>query len=160
MCAVAKSRQTTYPSGSSSRPDVKPVTFRAAHGIGEPSKAKAMRYLNPIICALVLWTTAAAAQTCRLAMTGAACVTAGPPLPERESAILRLKANQPRGATLTPGTVLPRNQYNILLLADYYGLPAVKDGWVYMEVDRQVYRVDFRTYRVLEMVTDQTAANW
>ena len=119
-----------------------------------------MRYLILTFLTLSCFATASAAQNCRLALTGAGCVKAGPPLPERESAIVRLKSDQQRGEALMPGTILPRNRYNILLLADYYGLPAVQDGWVYMEVERNVYRVDFRTYRVLEMVTDQTAANW
>lgn len=119
-----------------------------------------MQYLTLIILTLVLGATTASAQSCRLALTGANCVKAGPPLPDRESAIVRLKSGQQRGEALAPGTILPRNQYNVLLLADYYGLPAVQDGWVYIEVERNVYRVDFRTYRVLEMVTDQTAANW
>jgi len=71
-----------------------------------------------------------------------------------------MRNNNWRGEPIRPGTVLPRNKYNILLLADYYGLPAVRDGWVYVEVERNVYRVDFRSFQVLEMVTDQTAANW
>ena len=77
-----------------------------------------------------------------------------------QSPINRLRDAQARGEPLQRGTILPRNKYNILLLADYYGLPPVKDGWVYISVERNIYRVDFRTYRVLEMVTDQTAANW
>jgi hypothetical protein len=100
------------------------------------------------------------ADACRLSVGGSKCVLAGPPAPEYQSLIIRMRDAVTRGAPLQTGTILPRNKYNILLLADYYGLPRVKDGWVYMEVERNVYRVDFRTYRVLELVTDQTAANW
>ena len=119
-----------------------------------------MRYSSLIAMALALGIVPASADACRLSTGGSKCVVAGPPLPERQSAIIQLRNSQERGEPIRPGTILPRNKYNILLLADYYGLPAVEDGWVYIEVERNVYRVDFRTYRVLEMVTDQTAANW
>ena len=119
-----------------------------------------MRYLSLTAFGLLVALAPVSAEACRLTTSGSKCVVAGPPLPERQSAIVRLRDAQQRGAPIAPGTILPRNKYNILLLADYYGLPAVQDGWVYIEVERNVYRVDFRTYRVLEMVTDQTAANW
>ncbi len=119
-----------------------------------------MRYTSVITAILLAVIAPTDADACRLSTSGSKCVLAGPPAPERQSAINRLRDAQARGAPIRPGTILPRNQYNILLLADYYGLPGVKDGWVYMEVERNVYRVDFRTYKVLELVTDQTAANW
>jgi len=119
-----------------------------------------MRYSSLTAIALATALLPVAADACRLSTAGSKCVLAGPPLPERQSAIVQLRNAQQRGEPIRAGTILPRNKYNILLLADYYGLPAVRDGWVYIEVERNVYRVDFRTYRVLEMVTDQTAANW
>jgi hypothetical protein len=58
------------------------------------------------------------------------------------------------------GDVLPRGEYSIILDTAYYGLPPVSDGWVYMRVDQDAYRVDWQTHRVLEQVTDQAAANF
>jgi hypothetical protein len=58
------------------------------------------------------------------------------------------------------GDVLPRGEYSIILDTAYYGLPPVSDGWVYMRVDQNAYRVDWQTHRVLEQVTDQAAANF
>ena len=100
------------------------------------------------------------ASACLIDTGASKCVPAGPPAPEYRSRIMQMRSQSWRGEPLAPGTILPRNKYNILLVADYYGLPAVRDGWVYVEVERNVYRVDFRTFEVLEMVTDQTAANW
>lgn len=119
-----------------------------------------MKNLSVMAIGVLAVLAPAAAEACRLNTSGSKCVLAGPPAPERQSAIIRLRESQERGAPIPPGTILPRNKYNILLLADYYGLPAVEDGWVYVAVERNVYRVDFRTFRVLELVTDQTAANW
>ena len=58
------------------------------------------------------------------------------------------------------GEVLPRGRYSIILNADYYGLPPVSDGWVYMRVGQDAFRVDWRTHQVLERVTDRVAANF
>lgn len=119
-----------------------------------------MRFLTVISALLAAAVLPSQADACRLNVGGSKCVVAGPPAPEYQSRIIRMREAQPRGAPIPRGTILPRNKYNILLMADYYGLPAVEDGWVYIEVERNVYRVDFLTYEVLEMVTDQTAANW
>lgn len=54
------------------------------------------------------------------------------------------------------GDFLPRGKYQILLNAQYYGLPAAKDGSWYFKVDRRVMRVRPDTLEVLEDVTDQT----
>lgn len=118
-----------------------------------------MRFLATISILFAI-TAPSGAMACRLATAGSKCVVAGPSVGEWQSNISRLANRQYRGAPIPRGTILPRNKYNILLLADYYGLPPVRDGWVYIEVERNVYRVDFLTYEVLEMVTDQTAANW
>lgn len=58
------------------------------------------------------------------------------------------------------GQILPRAEYSIIINADYYGLPAVSDGWVYMRVGQDAYRVDWKTHQVLERVTEQAAANF
>lgn len=119
-----------------------------------------MRIWTCLAAAMLLVGISTSANACRLNIGGNKCVVAGPPAPEYKSRIMRMRDMLYRGEPLPRGTILPRNRYNILLVADYYGLPPVKDGWVYMEVERNVYRVDFLTYEVLEMVTDQTAANW
>jgi hypothetical protein len=58
------------------------------------------------------------------------------------------------------GQTLPRGEYSVIINADYYGLPAVADGWVYMRVGKDAFRVDWRTHEVLERVTEQAAANF
>ncbi|EYD74733.1 hypothetical protein Rumeso_03686 [Rubellimicrobium mesophilum DSM 19309] len=58
------------------------------------------------------------------------------------------------------GDVLPRGAYSLILDASYYGLPSASDGWVYMRVGRDAYRVDWQTHQVLERVTDKAAANF
>ena len=58
------------------------------------------------------------------------------------------------------GELLPRGEYSIILNAEYYGLPPVSDGWVYMRVGGDAYRVDWQTHQVLERVTDEVAANF
>ena len=119
-----------------------------------------MRFLTVISALLTTAVLPTDAMACRLNTGGSKCVVAGPPAGEYQSRIIRMRNETPRGAPIPRGTILPRNKYNILLIADYYGLPPVKDGWVYMAIERNVYRVDFLTYEVLEMVTDQAAANW
>ncbi len=58
------------------------------------------------------------------------------------------------------GDILPRGQYSLILNAEYYGLPPVSDGWVYMRVGPDALRVDWSSHQVLERVTDQAAANF
>lgn len=54
------------------------------------------------------------------------------------------------------GDLLPRGKYQILMNAQYYGLPKAKDGSWYFKVDRRVMRVRPDTLEVLEDVTNQT----
>lgn len=102
------------------------------------------------ILALLACLTPLPALACSTAGTGARCVA----VPVAMSA----------GSAATPsvgvGEVLGRGEHSILLNADYYGLPPVSDGWVYMRVDRDVFRVDWRSHEVLERVTDEAAANF
>ncbi len=90
---------------------------------------------------------------CSTADTGARCVS----VPERDGAMSSASTPTP---AVDVGDVLERGAYSILLNADYYGLPPVSDGWVYMRVERDVFRVDWQSQQVLERVTDQAAANF
>ena len=58
------------------------------------------------------------------------------------------------------GHTLTRGEYPLIINAEYYGLPAVSGGWVYMRVGQDAYRVDWQSHKVLERVTDQAAANF
>ncbi|WP_296431140.1 hypothetical protein [Yoonia sp.] len=84
---------------------------------------------------------------CRMAIAGSNCIivpqTSPPPEPP-----------------VAIGDVLERGEYSMLLNARYYGLPSVSDGWVYMRIEDEIYRVDWRSHEVLEQVTDQTNRNW
>ena len=48
----------------------------------------------------------------------------------------------------------------MLMNAPYYGLPRVSDGWVYMRIEDEIYRVDWRSHTVLERVTHLASRNW
>jgi hypothetical protein len=91
---------------------------------------------------------------CSTAASGARCVS----VPAAAEGVMS-SASAPT-PVVGVGDVLERGAYSILLNADYYGLPPVSDGWVYMRVGRDVFRVDWRSQQVLERVTDQAAANF
>ena len=68
-------------------------------------------------------------------------------------------------APMTPqlvqiGEILERGQYSILMNASYYGLDPVEDGWVYMAIGDDIFRVDWDSHEVLERVTDEAGRNW
>ena len=84
---------------------------------------------------------------CRMAVAGAACVV----VPQSAES-----AEQP----VEIGQVLERGQYPMLMNSRYYGLPSVSDGWVYMRIEDEIYRVDWLSQTVLENVTDQANRNW
>ncbi len=113
-----------------------------------------------LVAAALLWPIAASAA-CSTASTGARCVRVldvpTRPAPLAEGAMTSSSAVS---APVSIGEVLPRGQYSIILNADYYGLPPVSDGWVYMRVGQDAYRVDWRTHQVLERVTERAAANF
>lgn len=96
-----------------------------------------------------------ASAGCSTAGTGARCVS----VPVRAVA-----AGSSGPSTATPlvavGDVLERGKHSILLNADYYGLPPVADGWVYMRVGPDLFRVDWGSQEVLERVTERAAANF
>jgi len=96
---------------------------------------------------LTLALTAQAQAECRIAIAGTACVAVPQSITEKPDPV-------------EIGDVLERGQHQILMNARYYGLPTVSDGWVYMRIEDEIYRVDFRTLKVLEKVTDQASRNW
>jgi hypothetical protein len=107
-----------------------------------------------------------AGLACSTTRTGAACIqildapsTSVPSRPER---IEQVAASSSSAATpaVDVGAILPRGEYSLILNADYFGLPAVSDGWVYMRVGNDAYRVDWQTHEVLERVTENVAANF
>jgi hypothetical protein len=87
------------------------------------------------------------AAQCRIAVAGTACVS----IP---------KPTTPRPGPVAIGDVLERGQYSMLMNARYYGLPTVSDGWIYMQIEDEIYRVDWRSHRVLERVTHKASRNW
>ncbi len=87
------------------------------------------------------------AAQCRIAVAGTACVA----IP---------KPTTPRPGPVEIGQVLERGQYSMLMNARYYGLPTVSDGWVYMRIEDEIYRVDWRSHEVLERVTHKASRNW
>ena len=125
----------------------------------------------------------------RLSMTGAAIaatalILALPPAARADTGCLidiegvgcdRVEPHQITTVALTPidtsrpplgpapvaiGDVLERGEYSILMNASYYGLDPVEDGWVYMAIGDDIYRVDWDSHEVLERVTDEAARNW
>ncbi|WP_296425053.1 hypothetical protein [Yoonia sp.] len=102
-----------------------------------------------LICAAVmvaLLPTLASAQ-CRIAVAGTACVSVPQP-------------STPGPGPVEIGDILERGAYSMLMNARYYGLPSVSDGWVYMRIEDDIYRVDWRSHTVLENVTNQASRNW
>ena len=88
-----------------------------------------------------------AASQCRIAVPGTACVS----VPQTSA---------PRPGPVTVGEVLERGEYSMLMNATYYGLPRVSDGWVYMQIETDIYRIDWRSHKVLERVTHLASRNW
>ena len=101
-----------------------------------------MRNLLTIICFLTL--SSAASAQCRMAAAGACHV-----VPVK-------KAPPP----VEIGEIIPRGKYSMVMDARWYGLPPAKDGWIYYRIERDVYRVDYRTMEVLERATDEAGRNW
>ncbi|WP_342075504.1 hypothetical protein [Yoonia sp. SS1-5] len=105
-----------------------------------------MRALLSILIVLTTVPQLADAQ-CRIKVAGTSCVA----VPQ---------STTPKPGPVAVGDILERGEYSMLMNARYYGLPAVSDGWVYMRIEEDIYRVDWRTHRVLERVTDQASRNW
>ena len=126
-----------------------------------------------IILAALAMTPSVAAAQCQIKIPGTSCVTPPPPPAPREVASAQCQVAIPGTACvavpqpLNPapppveiGQTLERGQYSMLMNARYYGLPNVRDGWVYMRIEDDIYRVDWKSHEVLERVTDQAAKNW
>lgn len=103
-----------------------------------------------ILLALLLALPSVGLAQCRMAVAGANCVT----VPQSAQTSRDIKG------PVEIGDVLGRGAYSMLLNARYYGLPSVSDGWVYMRIADDIYRVDWVTHEVLERVTDQANRNW
>ncbi|WP_341366302.1 hypothetical protein [Yoonia sp. BS5-3] len=84
---------------------------------------------------------------CRIAVAGTACVSVPKP-------------STPTPGPVEVGEILDRGEYSMLMNATYYGLPRVSDGWVYMQIEEEIYRVDWRSHEVLERVTHLASRNW
>ena len=103
----------------------------------------------------------AAYAGCLMAGAGAGCLQAqdvpSRPAPLVQLALSSTSAPSPLAAV---GDVLPRGAYSLILNAEYYGLPPVSDGWVYLRVGPDAFRVDWSSHQVLERLTEQAAANF
>lgn len=102
-----------------------------------------------LMIAAVLTATfpAMAHAQCRMAVAGTACVS----VPQ---------SSTPAPGPVAVGEILERGEYSMLMNAPYYGLPRVSDGWVYMRIEDDIYRVDWSSHEVLERVTNQANRNW
>ena len=100
-----------------------------------------------IIAAIVLALPTSGVAQCRIAVAGTSCVAVPQPV-------------VPAPPPVEIGEVLERGKYSMLMNARYYGLPTVSDGWVYMRIEDDIYRVDWVSHTVLERVTDEASRNW
>ena len=67
---------------------------------------------------------------------------------------VRAAAAEPRNTAYVPieiGGTLPLKYMMVVNLWDY-DLPRPRDGWVYFEVDEEIYRVDLNSREILELV--------
>ena len=96
-----------------------------------------------------------ASAECRFAAIGAGCAAV------ERTRIVTVKV-APAPPPVEIGEVLERGRYSMLMNAAYYGLPLPQDGdgWVYFRIERDVYRVDYRSMTVLERATGETARNF
>ena len=111
--------------------------------------------------AMVALSLPGSAQAGCLAGSGASCL-ASEGVPARPAALVQiaLSTTSAPSAQVAVGEVLPRGKYSLILDAGYYGLPPVAQGWVYMRVGQDAFRVDWQSHQVLERVTDEAAANF
>lgn len=117
----------------------------------------------------ILTTGAASARSCDAVSQGIACISAepistdlqpgnrlgtNPALSGEETSALRNGTEIETLPAFQPGDVLPY-QYMVLLNTSRYGLPQAQDGWVYFDVDGQIYRADLGTRQVIDRVTQE-----
>jgi len=103
-----------------------------------------------IITACLLALPSVSLAQCRMAVAGSNCVT----VPQSAQTARNIKG------PVEVGEILERGEYSMLMNSGYYGLPRVSDGWVYMRIEDDIYRVDWVSHEVLERVTDQANRNW
>ena len=99
---------------------------------------------NALIFLIIMAAASPVAAQCRMAAAGACHV-------------VPVKKSPPPVAI---GEVIPRGKYSMVMDATYYGLPPAQDGWIYYRIEKDVYRVDYRTMTVLERATEETSRNW
>ncbi|PRY80420.1 hypothetical protein CLV80_101272 [Yoonia maritima] len=104
------------------------------------------KYLFAAVFMACLIPTMSIAQ-CRIAVAGTNCVAVP-------------ASTAPRPSPVEVGSYLERGEHSVLMNARYYGLPPVSNGWVYIRVEKDVFRVDFGSYEVLERVTYMTNNHW
>ena len=92
-----------------------------------------------------------------MAITGAGC---GVAFGQGVSGAKTVKAPAPPPPLVKIGDKLEPGTYSMVMDATWYGLPLVRDGWVYYRIGRDVFRVDYLTLEVLENVTAQAGRNW
>ena len=113
------------------------------------------------LAAASFFVPALAQAECRTADAGAHCIRLMDPQARPAEVSEAAMSNASATTTLVGvGDVLPRGEYSVIMNAGYYGLPPVSDGWVYMRVGPEAYRVDWHTHQVLERVTEKAASNF
>lgn len=95
---------------------------------------------------LLVLACSAEAQSCRIQTAGSSCIA--------------VPQSDPPPPLLSPGDILPRGEYFMIMNAPHYGLPRAEDGWVYYRVGDDIMRVDRQSLEVLEIVTDMAARNF
>jgi hypothetical protein len=96
-----------------------------------------------LVSVLTILSPSGLAAQCLMASTGASCVSVP-------------TSSAPPPSPIEIGSYLTRGEHSIMMNAGYFGLPPVSDGWVYVRIENDVYRVDFGSFEVLEQVTYQT----
>lgn len=107
--------------------------------------------LRPALVFAILTALAVPAEaSCRMKTGGAKCVTAGTGFGAGGS--IRFVQARRTAPVIKVGEVIPDD---ILVMGNtrYYGLPPVRDGWLYFRVGGQILRADRNTRIVLEDAT-------
>lgn len=97
------------------------------------------------LCALPLPTAAGCAS-----LVASVC----PQMPQAAAPGARFIRLPPRPPAFAQGALFPVADHNILMNPERFGLPPVDGNWRYYQVEYEVFRVDAKTNRVLEVVKD------
>lgn len=106
-----------------------------------------------IRAALVLILLAGTADAQCLMAAAGKCVSV--PRAERPTSV-----HDRRPDPVEVGDMLDRAEHAVLNDREYYGLPPVRDGWVYVRIEHELYRVDWDSFEVLAKVTHHANDNW